>query len=628
MLIESDPHQTRIAVLEDDRLTEIFVERHRHRGLVGNVYKGRVTRVLPGMQAAFVDVGLERDAFLYVSDVASDVEAMEDLEIDDGRADDLEPSHPQACRPRSTTSEAGAGDHRPGRQGPAPQQGGAHQHPRHPARALPVLLPTVRHFGVSRRIEDEAERERLLAMLQQLPVDGGRADRAHRGRGEGARGVRERPASTSRGSGTRSASAPAKVSAPTLLHQDLDLALRVVRDLLRQDFAVLWVDGEETYERIVEFLDQVQPALVSKVKLFRQQKATLFEQFGIEEQIEAALKSKVWLKSGGYIVINPTEALVAIDVNTGRFVGPDQPRGHGAADQPGGGPGDRAPDPPARPGRDHRHRSDRHGREPPTARRSSPAWRARSRRTGRRPSCSTSPSSAWSRSPASAAAPTWSACSPSAAPTAAAAGASSRSPRSASTCARSCSTCAAGSARLGAPAARPPRDRARPAAGGAGDPRRAGALARGPHPHPERSRAAPRAFRRRGGLTIQTEPFALPGWTGELAAGFRPADLAAALRSLTDPAAALKTLHWGRNYLYVARMETAAGAVEVVVKQFRHRDSPRPAEAPASGSKAAKSWRVATALLAAGLSTPEPVLWIESADEAGRPSTSAATCPA
>src|SRR6476469_10575530 len=83
MLIESDPHQTRIAVLEDDRLTEIFVERHRHRGLVGNVYKGRVTRVLPGMQAAFVDIGLDRDAFLYVSDVSADVEAMEELEIEE-----------------------------------------------------------------------------------------------------------------------------------------------------------------------------------------------------------------------------------------------------------------------------------------------------------------------------------------------------------------------------------------------------------------------------------------------------------------------------------------------------------------------------------------------------------------
>ncbi|HXU46888.1 MAG TPA: ribonuclease E/G, partial [Thermoanaerobaculia bacterium] len=92
------------------------------------------------------------------------------------------------------------------------------------------------------------------------------------------------------------------------------------RDLLTNDFSVLWVDGEETYTRIVEFLDQVQGNLVGKVRLFRQSN-TLFEQFGIEEQIEAALKSKVWLKSGGYIVINPTEALVAIDVNTGRFVG-------------------------------------------------------------------------------------------------------------------------------------------------------------------------------------------------------------------------------------------------------------------------------------------------------------------
>src|ERR1700712_5685147 len=99
MLIESDPHQTRIAVLEDDRLTEIFVERHRHRGLVGNVYKGRVTRVLPGMQAAFVDVGLERDAFLYVSDVTTDVEAMEDLEIDDARNHDEIPGQHQAGTP-------------------------------------------------------------------------------------------------------------------------------------------------------------------------------------------------------------------------------------------------------------------------------------------------------------------------------------------------------------------------------------------------------------------------------------------------------------------------------------------------------------------------------------------------
>lgn len=315
MLVESDPHQTRIATLEDDKLTEIFVERHRHRGMVGNVYKGRVTRVLPGMQAAFVDIGLDRDAFLYVSDVATDVEAMEELEIED--PDEL-PAHGPAPSIGDLLKQ--------GQEiivqvvkDPLPNKGARiSTHVTLPGRYL-VLLPTVRHFGVSRRIEDEAERERLLGVISQLPLaSGGLIVRTV---GEGKEGdafesdlvyltklwekIRQRAG---------------KVSPPALLHQDLDLALRVVRDLLAQEYSVLWVDGEETYERIVEFLDQVQPALVSKVKLFRQN-LSVFEQFGLEDQIEAALKSKVWLKSGGYIVINPTEALVAIDVNTGRFVG-------------------------------------------------------------------------------------------------------------------------------------------------------------------------------------------------------------------------------------------------------------------------------------------------------------------
>jgi len=326
MLIESDPHQTRIAVLEDDRLTEIFVERHRHRGLVGNVYKGRVTRVLPGMQAAFVDVGLERDAFLYVSDVAADVESMEDLELDDGRSDELAngSGHAQGQVAPSIDDLLKAGQEIIVQvvKDPLPNKGARiSTHVTLPGRYL-VLLPTVRHFGVSRRIESEAERERLLAILHQLPVTGGGGGLIVRTAGED-KGSEEFESDLTYLSRLweKVRQRAARVSAPTLLHQDLDLALRVVRDLLRQDFAVLWVDGEETYERIVEFLDQVQPSLVAKVKLFRQQRATLFEQFGIEEQIEAALKSKVWLKSGGYIVINPTEALVAIDVNTGRFVG-------------------------------------------------------------------------------------------------------------------------------------------------------------------------------------------------------------------------------------------------------------------------------------------------------------------
>jgi ribonuclease G len=318
MLVESDPHQTRIAVLEDDRLTEIFVERHRHRGLVGNVYKGRVTRVLPGMQAAFVDIGLDRDAFLYVSDVATDVEAMEELEIDEPRADEP-PNHHPAAPSIGDLLKQGQEIIVQVVKDPLPSKGARiSTHVTLPGRYL-VLLPTVRHFGVSRRIEEEAERERLLVELGQLPVTGGGL--IVRTVGEG----KERDAFTVDLAylarlWEKIRQRAGKVSAPTLLHQDLDLALRVVRDLLSQDYSVLWVDGEETYERIVEFLDQVQPNLVGKVRLFRQS-SSLFEQFGIEDQIEAALKSKVWLKSGGYIVINPTEALVAIDVNTGRFVG-------------------------------------------------------------------------------------------------------------------------------------------------------------------------------------------------------------------------------------------------------------------------------------------------------------------
>ena len=325
MLVASDPHETRIAVLEDDRLTEIFVERHRHRGLVGNVYKGRVTRVLPGMQAAFVDIGLDRDAFLYVSDAGS---ADRELDPDagerrgDGRSDGTEQPQPSIDELLKQGQELIVQVVKD----PLPNKGARiSTHVTLPGRYL-VLLPTVRHAGVSRRIEDEAERERLVALIEEMsPPGGGMIVRTV---GE-ARGREEFEVDRTYllGLWERITTRAAKTKPPVLLHREHDLALRMVRDLFSRDFSVLWVDGEETYERIVEFLDQVQPALVHRVKLYQgalgdlESKAPLFERFGIEGQIEAALRSKVWLKSGGYIVINQTEALVAIDVNTGRFVG-------------------------------------------------------------------------------------------------------------------------------------------------------------------------------------------------------------------------------------------------------------------------------------------------------------------
>lgn len=324
MLIESDAHQTRVAILEQDRLAEIFIERHHQLGVVGNIYKGRVNRVLPGMQAAFVDIGLERDAFLYVSEVSDPMANFEPMEgagdepdDSDTHSDEAEdpverPSIDQLLKPGQEIVVQVLKDALPNKGARVSTQVTL------PGRSL-VLLPNVDHLGVSRRIEDEEERNRLRELLEEIkPPQAGLIVRT-----AGEAGVREELSNDLeyllrlwQRLKVRSES----VSAPTLLHRDLDLGLRVVRDYLSTDYSVIWVDGDDTYEKIVEFIDQVQPSLLGRVKLF-QQDAALFERFDIDVEIAAALKTKVWLKSGGHIVIHPTEALVAIDVNTGRYVG-------------------------------------------------------------------------------------------------------------------------------------------------------------------------------------------------------------------------------------------------------------------------------------------------------------------
>ncbi|HVS02138.1 MAG TPA: Rne/Rng family ribonuclease [Thermoanaerobaculia bacterium] len=311
MLVEQDPHQTRVAVLEDDRLAELYVERAAQRGAVGNVYKGRVHRVLPGMQAAFLDIGLERDAFLYVADVQDD----------EGELDEVEP--PAPGEPRELPS---IGDLlKPGQEvlvqvakDPLPNKGArVTTHLTLPGRYV-VLVPGGHHRGVSRRIEGPEERQRLRDALAELSLAGGLIARtAAEGK---SREVLEQDGAVLAALWERIQHRAERAAAPALVHRELDLALRVVRDVLSPEFSVLWVDGEEMYEEIVEFLGEVQPLLLDRVRLFRQDRG-LFEHFGIDAAIEEALRPKVWLKSGGYIVINPTEALVAIDVNTGRFVG-------------------------------------------------------------------------------------------------------------------------------------------------------------------------------------------------------------------------------------------------------------------------------------------------------------------
>ena len=380
MLVECDPHETRVAILEQDRLAELFIERHHQLGVVGNIYQGRVNRVLPGMQAAFVDIGLDRDAFLYVSEVIDPLATLEEVdplapkvasaprqehagpaeseqpmpalpgdedsdqesespEDDSGSPFDGlidEPLVPLAAVPTNGESEplAAQAPERPSidqllkagqeitvqvLKDAMPNKGArVTTQITLPGRSL-VLLPSVPHLGVSRRIEDEEERTRLRALLAELqPPRSGLIVRTA-GEGSNREDLENDLAYLSR-LWQRIRRHSERVSAPTLLHRDLDLALRIVRDYLASDYSAIWVDGEDTYERLVEFVDQIQPSMLSRIRLF-QQDSGLFEQFGIEDEIDAALKTKVWLKSGGHIVINPTEALIAIDVNTGRYVG-------------------------------------------------------------------------------------------------------------------------------------------------------------------------------------------------------------------------------------------------------------------------------------------------------------------
>ena len=312
ILIDCGPVETRVALTENGRLAELFLERARRNGSVGDIYLGRVSRVLPGMQAAFVDIGLEKDSFLYVADVRDEwddeIEALDDearprpvISIDEllKEGQDLlvqvvkEPIGAKGARVSTNISL-------PGR--------------------LLVATPFSARVGISRRIEDADERERLRRILEGFRSEGGSIARtAAQGRApeefENDRTYLEAL--------WRSIQARARSSRPpSLLHREQDLLLRAIRDLLASDVAAIRVNDHEAFGRVVEFVNAMEPALVSRVRLHKQN-ALFFEEFGVEGEIEKAIKSKVWLKSGGYIVINPTEALVSIDVNTGKYVGKD-----------------------------------------------------------------------------------------------------------------------------------------------------------------------------------------------------------------------------------------------------------------------------------------------------------------
>ncbi|MGJ4804896.1 ribonuclease G [Luteimonas sp. SDU82] len=313
ILVNVTPRETRVAVVENGMLQELHIERGWRRGVVGNIYKGRVQRVMPGMQAAFVDIGLERTAFLHANDVVRPAQPE--------AVDDTLPPVPQPVRPVTELLRDGQEVIVQVVKDPIGSKGARLTTQLSiPSRYL-VLLPQSRVIGVSARIEDEAERTRLKSLVAEAsPADEplGYIVRTN-AEGQPAEALAEDLAYLSRVwniVGKRSREAPVQ----TCIYEDLSLPLRAVRDLIRKDVEKVKVDSRETYERLQAFVAKYMPVLAERIELYTGNRP-IFDLYGVEDEIQRALDKEVPLKSGGYLVIDQTEAMTTVDVNTGSFVG-------------------------------------------------------------------------------------------------------------------------------------------------------------------------------------------------------------------------------------------------------------------------------------------------------------------
>lgn len=320
LVMNCSPHEIRVAVLEERRPVEIYVERRKDQSLVGNIYKGRVTRVLPGMQAAFVDIGLERAAFLYVADIVDPKKKASAEPQRDSRDNTISEARTDAYhRPIQSLLHEGQEIMVQVAKEPLGTKGArVTSHVSIAGRHL-VYMPTVDHVGISRRITDDEERKRLKEILEALVPQGGGfvARTAAEGRDpDELRADLDFLRQVWNDILTRMESGPA----PVTLYEDLDLVLRTARDMITPEIEEVHVDEEGEFNRLVRFMRRFMPRYVDRVKLFERPDA-IFDAFGIEAELNRALGRKVWLPSGGYLIIDQTEALCAIDINTGRYVG-------------------------------------------------------------------------------------------------------------------------------------------------------------------------------------------------------------------------------------------------------------------------------------------------------------------
>ena len=319
--------ETRVAVQEGNLLTELYLERHGQRSIVGSVYKGTVTNVLPGMQAAFVDLGLTKDAFLYAGDytanLGADTRAMV-AHADEGDEEvDVEPDEAEPRRDSVGPIETmlHKGQHvlvQVSKESLGSKGARVTSFISLPGRYL-VYMPQSHHVGVSRRIHDEAERDRLRAALRGLQLPPGGFIVRTNAEGKGETEFAHDVAFLSR-LWSQIQTRFEQATAPAILHEEADLPFRVIRDLFSPEIDEFVVDSREVYDKCLGYVEALVPALSERVRLYTD-RAPIFEAHGIEKDIEKALRRRVWLKSGGYIVIDHTEALVSIDVNSGKYVG-------------------------------------------------------------------------------------------------------------------------------------------------------------------------------------------------------------------------------------------------------------------------------------------------------------------
>jgi len=311
ILVSSDHLEDRVATLENGRLAEIFIARGER--MVGSIYKGRVANVLPGMQAAFVDIGLERNTFLCLDDALPSY-LHEDVEVDSNsnRRQPWVTSIEQVVKPRQETLVQLVKE-------PIGAKGARiTTNISLPGRYL-VLMPLGNYVGISRRVESAEERERLKSVGKRIkPDDMGLIIRTAAERKDEA--VLKHDLDSLVRTWESIQKKAEKVHAPSVVHQELGLIDRALRDMFTDEVSKFMVDSRPIFEKVVEFAQASHPHLASRI-FYYEGKRPLFELYGVETEIEKLLRKRVWLPSGGYIIIEPTEALTVIDVNTGKFVG-------------------------------------------------------------------------------------------------------------------------------------------------------------------------------------------------------------------------------------------------------------------------------------------------------------------